>query len=172
VKIIRLNYDFPITILAIWQIPLEVFEERLEYLGWDLSRKGRGNGRPDYMALSPDGKQRLTVMAHNWGKNWYDVKRKILQNRDLAFVFETKFIIPKNFNFKTQKIEEPQTQYKIQLIPLRAALPSNIEDYEIFINNKWHKVEIMDWENYTIMTTEHEIITIPETNIQIRKQIS
>jgi hypothetical protein len=172
VKIIRLNDDFPITVLAIWQISLEEFEERLEYLGWDLSRKGRGNGRPDYMVLSPDGKQRLTIMAHNWEKNWYDVKRKILQNRDLAFVFETKFEIPKNFNFKTQKIEAPQKQYKYLTIPFRQQLTKNLIGWQVRINNLWIEIADIDWEKYEIMDNNGNIHPLPDRNIQIRKEIT
>jgi hypothetical protein len=128
------------------------------------------------MVLSPDGKQRLTIMAHNWEKNWYDVRRKILQNRDLEFLFKAEFEIPKNFNFKTQKVEEkplvPTT--KEFNIPFISLSKMNIQEYKILTQNKkWAAVADIDFEHNTIMTTEGELLSYgsPKEMVTIQQNI-
>lgn len=172
VRIIKLNDDFPIIVLAIYQITLEEFERRLRAIGWDLSRKGSGGGKADYMAFSPDGKHKLTIMAHNWEKNWYDVKRKITQNRDLGFLFDSVFEIPKHFNFQTQRVEVPQKKYKNVTISVPQQLPKGLIGWQIRINNLWIEVAEIDWEKYEIMDKEGNIYSLPTKNIQIRKEIT
>lgn len=158
-----------ITAQKMFRMPVKEFEKRLKEIGWDLSRKGPS----DYMAFAPDGHTKLTIATNNWDLRYMEARKQLLrQNLDLEFVFEPVFKIPPNFNIRTQKIEVPQIQHKIIPIRKKESLPQDLENYEILIENKWIKPEVIDWINYTVMDINEKIYTIPDTNIQIRRKIS
>jgi hypothetical protein len=156
-----------------WQIPLREFEKRLNAIGWNLSRKGKGGGVADYMAFAPDGKTKLTISAHNWDSTWKRCKQELLsQNRDLDFIFMPVFNIPTDFNMLYQKTIKPIPQFDIKIISVKEQLPKDLYNYDVLINGQWIRPIEIDWISYVFLDKNENIYSLPDKSIQIRKQKS
>lgn len=80
---------------------------RLVTLHWKIRRNGS-----HIFAYAPDGIGTVVWSINNWEKNWRRIAKDLLRTSknktcgylDLCFVWKNPFIIPTNFDYKTQSI--------------------------------------------------------------------
>lgn len=118
---------------------------RLERIGW-YTRDNKN--KSEVMYLAPDGINKLTIAQHNWVKNWSNGNKSRQQIRrmygnNLDFLYETPFVIPRNFDVRRQKVEIPvQTVFVSAIRNLES-----LNDKEVFVNNAWKSVEAADFSS-------------------------
>jgi len=145
-------------------ISREEFERRLEKIGWNLENKNPG----DYIAFSPDGKTKLTIVSeHNWEKSWRKAKQHLrAQNQDLDFLFDSAFIIPKEFNVSTQKIEKTKEK-EIKIVPF---IQLNTNNMQAKHNDDFVDIIDIDYTNRQVLLEDETILTFqsPSSMIEVR----
>ena len=153
-----------------WFIEHKELLKCLFSLGWTY----KGDLNDHHTLFSPDGKHTVTISAHTYEDFWTDVRRYFLrENPDLRFVFEPDFIVPPNFDRKTQKLlpKQQNANYVSKTIPVPSQLPTNINEWETMLNGTWRRIEEIDWSDNTAMLDDASVVPLPQRNIQIRKRV-
>ncbi len=122
------------------KIPLSTFINRMKTLGWSAKL----NKAADNWLLNIKTKDGNNYSVTAGIKAWDITHGREMVFQDLRkqcpdvanIVFSQYFKIPKNFDINTQKIKETQTQYGIKIIPLSIQLPSDLNKYEIFTEER------------------------------------
>ncbi len=158
---------------AIARITPRDLEKRLEAIGWRI-RSGRSN-ESHRIAQAPDGigSTTWTVNKVNWEKYLPQIAGHIFKDsisptsgyEDLGFVFQNPFVIPANFNIKTQRIEEPSNIKKVMIAQIaRTNGLESLIGQEMAHGNQWKKIAEIGYGNdgrtVEIMFDDSSVVTM------------
>ena len=146
-------------------INFDELKRRFELLNWVVEEN---KDCTHYLFNSPDKETIITVGKHQYDDKptrWKKIKSSFTRdNRDLSFVWISPFEIPKYFNLKTQKLEEPEVEDSedslVKEIPFYAFPTCESDKFVIKHNDRWKKVADLDFIDMTILLKDGSLIQL------------
>lgn len=129
--------------------------KRLQQIGFETSTLSNGH----VLIRSPNGLT-TTYPPHrkNWEFNIKNIRGHLLNmSKDLAFVWENPFKIPKNYNPLTLTIEEESNENVIEEVRFNQLFSFDENNIEILYNGEWKQPEIIDISDNSILFKDHSI---------------